>query len=282
MIWRRERSEENTVAAILDRLAACGDLKNGSWFIGVTANLIQSLTAHGFDKKTIYGGSSELFCWDMAANTAIECKRAAVLRFPVFSTDGDSDFIDRTYPLLYVYTFRIPEDGSIELHIDTSGFSPVSSLPPKPVIITRLSRDDTVSTEIYENEFDSEIIWRIVLRITDDFRAEQMKYLKVTHRSGCFLWFAFGKNCCTIGYDANTSRKGSYQSYRNGCRVRRSVRFFEGEYPTYMVCLREEDFIRILRFFLENDRKPGKRQDVKWMWDSYDRFRPVGFYPPDL
>ena len=61
MIWRRGNYSENTVETILGQIKYGryfdGEMK---WYAGVTANVVQSLSAHGFTKEEIYGRKKTL------------------------------------------------------------------------------------------------------------------------------------------------------------------------------------------------------------------------------
>ena len=47
------------------------------------------------------------------------------------------------------------------------------------------------------------------------------------------------------------------------------MRYF-GEYPEYMICRDMQALEEILRYFLLKGKKPGKRQNVKWVNMKYD------------
>ena len=61
-----------------------------------------------------------------------------------------------------------------------------------------------------------------------------------------------------------------YQSYRSGSTSRKKVQLYSGEYPEYMICRDMQALEEILRYFLLKGKKPGKRQNVKWVNMKYE------------
>lgn len=125
------------------------------------------------------------------------------------------------------------------------------------------------------DEFDKAACAEFVEQMKQKFLTNQMKSLRIVHRSAIEMWFEFWEGCCTISYDSHISQEGYIQSYRSENHARRLIPFFEGAYPEYMVCKDVNKFIAILQYFLEKDRKPGKRQNVKWVVVKRDNL--IGF-----
>lgn len=270
MIWRRGNYGENTAEMILDQIKYGGYFDGDSrWYAGVTANAVQSLTAHGFTKEEIYGRGWELMCWDIRREDALRCKKEAVALYNMQS-DDESDFLSETLPNLYIYFFQVTDNR--ETHIDTSGFTPAKTLPEVPIWVTEKARDGSVKRELYDHKLSADEQKELLEHFREVFLNGTMNTLVIQHRSGEEMWFNFGEGCCRISYDAHTSQEGGYASWRNGSKARKPVPFFEGEYPAYMVCTDVEQYMAALSYFLEKDRKPGKRQNVQWAWINEDKF----------
>ena len=235
----------------------------GTWFVGVTANTVQSLTAHLINAEI--QGSMSFSCWDIPFEFARTCKETLLaLEGYHFISDDESDFIDNTYPTAFIYLYQVIDRYTVQ-HIDTSNFQPVEALPVIPVVVTEVSRDGRKVSMDYGEEFNKTVCKKIVEESRRKFLSGQMKSLTIVHRSGIAMWFEFGEGCCTISYSSGTSQEGYIQSYRSKSRARKLIPFFEGAYPEYMVCKNVDEFTAILQYFLEKDRKPGKRQNVKWV-----------------
>lgn len=262
MFWRRGNYEFNTVDGIVSDVMQMKNYFWGTWFVGVTANAVSSLKAHQIDTND--QKSESFVCWDIPFESAKACKAAllALEGFDFISND-ESDFIDRTYPNSFIYLYGVINGRTVQ-HIDVSGFKPVKALPEPPIIITEVSRDGQETVTRIGDEFDKTACAELVEQIKQKFMANRMKSLKIVHRSIIEMQFEFGEGCCTISYDSHTSQEGYIQSYRSESRARKLIPFFEGAYPEYMVCRDVDKFISILQYFLEKDRKPGKRQNVKW------------------
>ena len=262
MFWRRGNYEFNTVEGIVSHVMQMKNYFWGTWFVGVTANAVSSLNAHQIDTDDQM--SSSFFCWDIPFESAKACK-AALLALEGFDciSDDESDFIDHTYPDYFIYMYGVINGRTVQ-RIDVSGFKPVKALPEPPIIITEVSRDGQETITRIGDEFDKAACAELVEQIKQKFLAGRMRSLKIVHRSIIEMWFEFGEGCCTISYDGHTSQDGYIQSYRSESHVRKLIPFFEGAYPEYMVCRDMDKFISILQYFLEKDRKPGKRQNVKW------------------
>ena len=220
--WRRGNYAFNTVEMIVD-WASKPKFRTDEWYVGVTANPVASLTAHGFD---IYWRDS-FDCWDIPAENAMACKEAILaLRNCRFITDPESDYIDDTYPILYIYLYPLTLK-SVQ-HIDPSGFAPLAHIPNPPIVLKYIDRQDKET----------------IVRYGDDFTKQDLEQLLD---------------------DTATSQSGCFQSYRSGSTSRKPVELFTGEYPAYMVCSDMAAFMGILRYFLTKYTKPGKRQNVKWV-----------------
>ena len=263
MFWRRGNYEFNTVDGIVSHVTHMRNNFCGTWFVGVTANAVSSLKAHQIDTDDQM--SSSFACWDIPFESAKACKQALLaLEGFDFISDDESDFIDHTYPNSFIYLYGVINGRTIQ-HIDVSGFKPVKALPEKPIIVTEVSRDGKETITRIGDEFDKAACAELVEQIKQKFLDGRMRSLKIVHRSITEMWFEFGEGCCTISYDSHASQEGYIQSYRSESRSRRLIQFFEGAYPEYMVCKDIDKLISILQYFLEKDRKPGKRQNVKWV-----------------
>lgn len=262
--WKRGNYAFNTVEHIVNLVKHFGKFAYDTWYVGITANSVRSLKAHGID--TDNQRSAEFDVWDIPFENARECKEALLsMEGYDFISDDESDFIDDTYPNLFIYLYKVEGIYHTVQHIDVSDFKPVKALPKNHIIVTEVSRDDEKTVTRYDDEFDKDACDKLIAEIRQKFIDNKMKYLNIVHRSTIEMWFEFGEGCCTISYDGHTSQEGYIQSYRNGSRSRKQVQFFDGTRPEYMVCRDADVFTAILRYFLEKDRKPGKRQNVKWV-----------------
>ena len=262
MFWRRGNYAFNTVEGIVGYVTDMKYFMNGTWFVGITANAVKSLNAHRID--TDDQKSYSFGCWDIPFASAKACKEALqALEGYHFISDDESDFIDDTYPNSFVYLYKVLDRYTVQ-HIDVTGFKPVKALPAIPIIVTEEFRDGQETVTKYGDEFGKDDCVGLVEQIRQKVLASQLKSLKVVHRSIIGLQFEFGEGCCTISYYGH-SQEGYFQSYRSGSRSRKLIPFFEGAYPEYMVCRDMDEFAAILQYFLEKDRKPGKRQNVKWV-----------------
>ena len=270
MIWRRGNYSENTVDMILNQIAFGKYFQNGEWYVGVTANAVQSLTAHGFAGEEIFGRTFGFAVWDIPAENAVKCKREILKLYKNTSCDDESDFLSDKFANLFIYAFE--KKPNLVTHIDVSGFTPVKTLPENPVWITEKSRDGTVTRKFYDHDFSEEEFAYLLEHFREVFLNGTLATLVIQHRSICEMWVNYGERCCRISYDAHTSQEGGYASWRNGSKARKPVKFFVGEYPAYMVCTDVEQYMTALSYFLKNDRKPAKRQNVLWAWIKEDKF----------
>ena len=262
MFWRRGNYEFNTVEGIVSHVIQTKNYFWGTWFVGVTANVVSSLKAHQIDTDDQM--SSSFACWDIPFASAKACKEALLaLEGFDFASDDESDFMDPTYPNSFIYLYAVVNGRTVQ-HIDISDFKPAKALPKPPIIVTEVSRDGQETITRIGDEFDKAACAGLVDQIKQKFLAGRMRSLKIVHRSIIEMRFEFGEGCCAISYDSHTSQEGYIQSYRSESRARKLIPFFEGSYPEYMVCQDVDKFISILQYFLEKDRKPGKRQNVKW------------------
>lgn len=264
MIWRRGNYDKNTVEMILQQIKFGRYFEGSSkWYAGVTANVVQSLTAHGFTREEIYGRSRDFHCWDIPKENALQCKNAVVLQYNML-IDENSDFLSEKYPNLFIYFFAAAQNRTI--HIDVSSFTPVKSLPDEPIFVTEKFRNGETKREIYDGSLTADGFEKMLEHFRSVFLNGTLNTLVIQHRNTEEMWFNFGEGCCRISYDAHTSQEGGYASWRNGSKARKPVKFFEGEYPAYMVCTDVEQYTAALSYFLEKGRKPGKRQNVQWAW----------------
>lgn len=110
----------------------------------------------------------------------------------------------------------------------------------------------------------------LLTEIRTGISAHQFAELRIRHRDFNQIIVQFGDDCCIISYDAGTSQCGGYQSYRSGSTLRKKVKLYSGEYPDYMICHDMQVLEEILHYFLLKGKKPGKRQNVKWVNMKYD------------
>ncbi len=238
----------------------------GKCYVGVTANPVQSLTAHGID---IHSGGS-FFCMDIPSALAEQCKRElTALEGYEAVTDSDNDFWNDTYPQMYVYIYKISENTNEK--IDTSGFAPLKKMPGIPIVVRLVYTDGSEDKRYYDNELTQKDCDDIIGFINVCINENRLMELEVIHRMFNRIYAEFGKGCCVINYDSGTSQEGGYQSYRSGERSRKKVKLYKNEYPEYMLC-RDLGvagvagvFENILAYFLMKGKKPGKRQNVKWV-----------------
>lgn len=263
MFWRRENNAFNTAEGIISHVIQMKYNFWGTWFVGITANAVSSLKAHQIDTDDQM--SSSFVCWDIPFESAKVCKESLLaLEGFDFISDDESDFIDNTYPNLFIYMYSVI-NGRTKQHIDISCFQPVKTLPENHIIVTEVSRDGKKMITRIGDEFDQAAYAEFVKQIKEKFLTNQMQSLKIVHRSIVEMWFEFGEGYCTISYDSHTSQEGYIQSYRSESRAKKLIPFFEGAYPEYMVCRDVDRFIAILQYYLEKGRKPGKSQNVKWV-----------------
>ena len=263
--WRRGNYAFNTIEMIVGHVSRFAYFKSGTWYVGITANLVMSLKAHGID---IYGGGFD--CWDIPFQEAKACKEAILgMEGYQMITDSESDYVDDTYPNMYVYLY------SVRLvtcqHIDKTGFVPLKKMPSAPIVVKYIDTNEKETLVRFDDSFDKETCEGLLNEIKSKYIKGQLHGMVIRHRSTQSMEIQFGEGCAIINYDSNTSQSGAFQSYRSGSKSRKPVKLFTGEYPEYMVCRDMDVFMEILRYFLEKDRKPGKRQNVKWVILSCDK-----------
>lgn len=231
----------------------------GECYVGITANPVQSLTAHGIDIHA----ENTFFCMDIPAASAEDCKKAlADLDGYEAKTNPDNDYLDNTYSQLYVYIYRISDDTNEK--IDISGFTPLKKIPEKPVIVELSFTDGSYNKKYYDDP-EQDQFEDLISEIIDYAAANQIAKFCIVHRELNKLYAEFGENCCVINYDNGTSQVGGYQSYRSGEKSRKKVQLFINEYPEYMLCRDFSILENILSYFLIKGKKPGKRQNIKWV-----------------
>lgn len=232
----------------------------GKCYVGLTANYVQSLTAHGID----HYDDTAFFCMKLPADRAEECKRA-VMSVDGFEavTDPSNDFtaVPQDAPM-YIYIYKISADTREK--IDVSGFVPLEKLPERPIKAVLTYRDGTVKKEYFDKLTEADCN-ALIGRIRELADKGQLTEIKITHKMFNFVYACFGEGCCIINYDSGTSQEGNYQSYRSGEKSRKQVQLFKGEYPEYMLCRDFGVLEDILRYFLMKGKKPGKRQNIKWV-----------------
>lgn len=259
--WRRGNYDFNTPDMILNQIRRFAYFKSGTWYVGITANPVMSLKAHGID---IYKGGFGFDCWDIPFKDAETCKEAILgMEGYKLVTDRESDYVDDTYPNMYVYLYSVR--WMTRQRIDPSGFTPLKKMPSPPIVVKYIDRNEKETLVRFDDSFDRAACERLLEDIRIRYMEGQLHGLVVRHRSMQYMELQFGEGCAVISYDSNTSQAGAFQSYRNGSASRKKVKLFTGEYPEYMVCTDADVLAGILRYFLEKGRKPGKRQNVKWV-----------------
>ncbi len=258
--WRRGNYDLNTIDMIMRHLVVAKEYKIGVWYVGITANPIQSLAAHGID---IYARNT-FECWDFPHENIAECKAAVMeLEGCNIITETESDYINYKYPNMFIYTYQIT-DKTIQ-KIDVSGFTPYKTIPKPPVIVKYYSIDGKETMVRYDDSFDEKNCDWLLDEIKEKVLENQLKGLVIKPRGTHFMEMQFGEDGCIISYDSNTSQCGAFKSYRNGSKSRKLVKLFTGEYPEYMICRDVDVLIEILGYFIKKNNKPGKRQNVKWV-----------------
>lgn len=248
------------VQAVMQATAKDRLVIEGKCYVGLTANFVQSLAAHGIDHHEETG----FFCMKLPADRAEECRRAVMATGgfePVTDPANDFTAVPSGSPM-YIYIYKISPDTCEK--IDVSGFTPLKQLPGRPIAAVMTFTDGTVRKQYYDSftEADCE---GLMGEIREQADSGQLMELKVTHRMFNFIYALFGEGCCIINYDSGTSQDGGYQSYRSGERSRKPVKLYKGEYPEYMLCRDMRVLEDILRYFILKGKKPGKRQNVKWV-----------------
>lgn len=239
---------------------------DGKCYVGISANPVQSLSAHGIDIHA----ENTFFCMDIPIEKAEEC-RQKLSKLDGFEavTDIRNDYFDSTYSQMYIYIYRISDTTKEEINI--SGFTPLKNLPDKPIIIEKNYTAGTFEKTFYD-ELNKNMCIEFINDIMREINGNKLAKISITHRKLNTLYAEFGEGCCIINYDNGTSQTGGYQSYRSGEKSRKKVKLFTGEYPEYMLCRDMTVLENILTYFLSKGNKPTKRQNVKWvnMRDTYD------------
>lgn len=257
---RTEEESRELAQTVLELTAKNNLIIEGKCYVGLTANFVQSLAAHGIDHHDETG----FFCMKLPADRAEDCRRA-VMAIDGFEpvTDPANDFtaVPPGSPM-YIYIYKISPDTCEK--IDVSGFTPLKQLPGRPIAAVMTITDGTVRKRYYDSFTEADCDG-LISEIRKPADSGQLMELKVTHRMFNFIYALFGEGCCIINYDSGTSQDGGYQSYRSGERSRKPVKLYKGEYPEYMLCRDMRVLEDILRYFLLKGKKPGKRQNVKWV-----------------
>jgi len=231
----------------------------GRCYIGVTSDPVKSLHAHGIDTFA----ENTFFCMDIPKELAAECK-AEVMALDGFEAVSDpaNDRTETPYPNLFIYIYKL-SDKTNE-HPELDGLTPQQSMPEESIIIRLGLRDGSRQVRYY-SEMNADICDGILTEVFRLFSEHHLADLNIRHRERNLLSAEFGEDCCIINYDPRTSQCGGYQSYRSGETARRKVQLYTGEYPEYMLCRDTEVLKTILNYFLLKGKKPGKRQNVKWV-----------------
>ncbi len=236
----------------------------GRCYVGITSNPVQSLTAHGIN---IFA-SNTYFCIDIAKEDALQCKEA-VIALDGFEAVNDpaNDHTETPFQQLYLYIYKI-SDKTNEVP-ETSSLVPIERLPEGENIVRFVMRNGSaearIITEMGEKERND-----LIAEINAGVSSQQLAEVWIRHRECSMLSVLFGDGCCIINYDAGTSQNGSYQNYRSGVTSRKKVPLYSGDYPEYMLCRDVQVLETILRYFLPKGKKPGKRENIKWVNMKYD------------
>ena len=236
----------------------------GRCFVGITANPMQSLSAHGIN---IFA-SNTFFCIDIPKDDAKSCKEA-VMELEGYEpvSETETDCYETPFSQLYLYIYKITEQTNEKPYIKE--MVPLKSLPEREITIRTEKRDGTANAR-FAVEMNETVCDDLLTEIRTGISAHQFAELRIRHRDFNQIIVQFGDDCCIISYDAGTSQCGGYQSYRSGSTSRKKVKLCSGEYPDYMICHDMQVLEEILRYFLLKGKKPGKRQNVKWVNMKYD------------
>lgn len=240
--------------------------KEGAYYVGITANPMLSFKAHGIDIYDRYAFES----WEVPFEKAKSCKdEILAMDIHEWIFDSDSDYIDETCKNLFIYLYNIRSD-TIQ-HISTSAFTPLKKRIPNPIVLKYINNDGTQSVKRFGEEFSDNDCDLVLSEIKAQILEKKLYGLVVKHRSLNFIEFQFGDDCAVINFEPNTLQEGAGYGYRNGSKSRKKVTFYDGEYPEYMVCHGIDIYMDILNYFLKKDKKPGKRQNVKWAYMAEDK-----------
>ena len=236
----------------------------GRCFVGITANPMQSLSAHGIN---IFA-SNTFFCIDIPKDDAKSCKEA-VMELEGYEpvSEMETDCYETPFSQLYLYIYKITDQTNEKPYIKE--IVPLQYLPEREITIRTEKRDGTANAR-FAVEMDETVCDDLLTEIRTGISAHQFAELRIRHRDFNQIIVQFGDDCCIISYDAGTSQCGGYQSYRSGSTSRKKVKLYSGEYPDYMICHDMQVLEEILHYFLLKGKKPGKRQNVKWVNMKYD------------
>ena len=236
----------------------------GRCFVGITANPMQSLSAHGIN---IFA-SNTFFCIDIPKDDAKSCKEA-VMELEGYEpvSETKTDCYETPFSQLYLYIYKITDQTNEKPYIKE--IVPLQYLPEREITIRTEKRDGTANAR-FAVEMNETVCDDLLTEIRTGISAHQFAELRIRHRDFNQIIVQFGDDCCIISYDAGTSQCGGYQSYRSGSTSRKKVKLYSGEYPDYMICHDMQVLEEILHYFLLKGKKPGKRQNVKWVNMKYD------------
>lgn len=236
----------------------------GRCFVGITANPMQSLSAHGIN---IFA-SNTFFCIDIPKDDAKSCKEA-VRELEGYEpvSEMETDCYETPFSQLYLYIYKITDQTNEKPYIKE--IVPLQYLPEREITIRTEKRDGTANAR-FAVEMNETVCDDLLTEIRTGISAHQFAELRIRHRDFNQIIVQFGDDCCIISYDAGTSQCGGYQSYRSGSTSRKKVKLYSGEYPDYMICHDMQVLEEILHYFLLKGKKPGKRQNVKWVNMKYD------------
>jgi hypothetical protein len=236
----------------------------GQCYVGITSNPVQSLTAHGIN---IFA-SNTYFCTDIQKEDAQRCKEAVTeLEGYEAVCDPENDRSDTPYPQLYLYIYKISDNTNEKPEI--SNLTPIEDLPEGRNIVRFVMRNGSADVRILP-EINEKLCNDLITEIREGISSQQLVEVWIRHRELNMISVLFGDGCCIINYDAGTSQMGGYQSYRSGATSRRKVQLYSSEYPEYMLCRDIQVLEVILQYFLLKGKKPGKRQNIKWVNMKYD------------
>ncbi|SFW44069.1 hypothetical protein [Ruminococcus flavefaciens] len=236
----------------------------GQCYVGITSNPVQSLTAHGIN---IFA-SNTYFCTDIQKEDAQRCKEAVTeLEGYEAVCDPENDRSDTPYPQLYLYIYKISDNTNEKPEI--SNLTPIEDLPEGRNIVRFVMRNGSADVRILP-EINEKLCNDLITEIREGISSQQLAEVWIRHRELNMISVLFGDGCCIINYDAGTSQMGGYQSYRSGATSRRKVQLYSSEYPEYMLCRDMQVLEVILQYFLLKGKKPGKRQNIKWVNMKYD------------
>lgn len=263
---RRGNYDENTVDMIINHAkryvirSKTELIHENLYYVGITANPVQSLSAHGINLLE----ENTFFCMDIPKASAKICKQMLMaLDGYEATTNKDNDYYNTPYQQLYVYIYKVSDKTNENINI--SSFTPLEKLPEKPIVVKLHFTNGTNSIK-YLDHIDQNKCDELTSKILDLITSDKLMEFCIVHHELNRLYAEFGEKCCVLNYDSGTSQVGGYQNYRSGEKSRKKVKLYTKEYPEYMLCRDFSVLESVLKYFLLKGKKPTKRQNIKWVY----------------